>query len=383
MGKYDVTDEKIKVIRNYIDFNREVTYKQLCDDLGWEVDKYGKNVKKAQFKTLDMMCIYEKVGKGKGLKYRFIELHDEIKDREDNRLKGIYTDNIDVALIYYIYNNMNDGIYDISRIGALELAGLVNGNFKECKRNVALTSMSLGVPIDVVSHFIDKEYRKSINVFERSLERLKKNRVIDYSDRWFIVESNEQHIIFDNDEYSYGKRSRIATDDEIKIILDTNGEILSELGMKDMKEVYLRNKSKIVNDELNKRLKKELGVEYVFKGYHIIASKVGMKMKIDAYEAEYSKKSLNQTVMKEHLKSYEQEQDNLINIGDLLNFKTSEYYIEDAKNLIENLIDIDADNSIVKKMEDIRAKKRNGENVPFERNTYGRNQVDVLAGLCL
>lgn len=377
MEKYDITDERIKIIADYIDFNKIVTYKQICNDFMWEIDSKGREMKKAQFKTLDMMCSYEKIGKGKGLKYRFIKLHDEIKERGDKRLKGIYTDNIDIALIYYIYSNMSNGIYDISKISALELAGLVNGNFKECKRNMTLTSMSLGVPIEIVSHFIEKEYRKSIDVFERSLSRLKKNRIIDYSDRWFIVEKNSNEFIFHNEEYKYSTQSRIATDDEVKMILDINSEILLELGYKDMKEVYLRGKSKYVSDKLNKRLKECIGIEYIYKGYHIVASKIGMKRKINEYEANYNKSELNNKIIQEHMTSYELEQEKVINIGDLLSFKTSEFYVNDVKNLMDNLVDLKANNDIIKKMNKIVDKKRNGEKVMFERNTYGK-QINII-----
>lgn len=109
-NKYNIDESKINILNRYKEKEMIISYEEICNDFGWKVDRKGSCTKKAQFKTLDCLCEYEKVGKGKGLKYKIISVYDKPKVRKDKRLKDGYNDNLIMDLEFAKNNN---GVYAI------------------------------------------------------------------------------------------------------------------------------------------------------------------------------------------------------------------------------------------------------------------------------
>lgn len=344
---YNITDERIDIIRNYIENNYLVTYAEICEDFGWERDTKGGDIKKAQFKVIDAIAEYEKVGKNKGMKYKFLKLKDSIR-KEDGRV-SIYADNIDVVLMYLLSERMVDGIFDISELSALELAGLVNSNYRSCKREPYIASKILNVDADIMDYVLNREHTKLLSIFESGLNRLSRDGMIMYRKVIFIVEKvAEKDSIDEKGEKIWFDRTRVATDRESIAILDTRNKILIDMKMT-MRTAFLTGRLKEVNEKTVKALReKGIDMKYFFKGYHIMASRVGITHKIQKYEALMNKRELNNKIVENHSETFVKEKENERSGKTLKSFKFRKNFVDNAKIVINEVISLDNNDSDLK-----------------------------------
>ena len=71
--------------------NDIITYKDdICKILG--VESATGNTKKAHMKTIEQYVKLEQIGKGKGTKYKIVEIYDTPKEREDGRKDNTFTE---------------------------------------------------------------------------------------------------------------------------------------------------------------------------------------------------------------------------------------------------------------------------------------------------
>lgn len=339
---YCITDDKVDIIKNYIANECILTYYEICEDFGWTPDSKG-NTKKAQFKVIDSIAEYEKIGKGKGLKYKFLTIKKHIK-KTDGRT-SIYADNIDATLTYLIYSGMVNGVYEMSELFGLELAGLVNGNFKSCRNQPQIASKILDVDLDIMNYVINKEHTKLLGVFENSLNRLRKDGVLMYNKVMFIVEDFEDSNCIDEDgNVMWGYKSRVATPEETAKIIDIRNKILIEMKMT-MRTAYLTGNLPKINKRVIEELSNEINIKYFYKGYQIMASRIGMKHKIDKYEALENKTQLNNKVLEEHIKTYVNESENALKEKVVKSFKLRDNFVDNAKTIINEIISLENEDS--------------------------------------
>lgn len=334
---YNITDERIGIIKNYIENECFLTYAEICEDFGWIPDSKG-NTKKAQFKVIDAIAEYEKIGKNKGLKYKFTKIKDLIKKETYNT--SIYADNIDMVLTYIIYENMVNGVYTISELRALEIAGLVNGNFKVCRNKPYVASKVLDVDMDIMNYVINKEHTKLLGIFETSLNRLRRDGILMYNKGFLIIENIEDGSYVDEEGRPIWKeRKRWATPEETAKIIDIRSKVLIKMKMT-MRTAFLTGNLSEVNKRTIEELSKDMNIKYFYKGYQIMASGVGMKHKIDKYEALENKSELNAKVLSEHTQTYINESKNALKEKTIKSFKLRGNFLNDAKTVMNEIISL-------------------------------------------
>ena len=91
-----------------------ITYKdEICKILNVEYSSQ-RNVKAKHMKDIAQFMDLEPVGKGKGLKYKVVEIYDEVREREDNRGNNkTYDEKMVRALMKYYYLVRASEILDI------------------------------------------------------------------------------------------------------------------------------------------------------------------------------------------------------------------------------------------------------------------------------
>lgn len=126
-NKYHIDNIKMNILKEYKEKGIIVSYKDICNDFGWKIDKKGSNIKKAQFKTLDCMCKYIKIGNSKGTKYKIVEVFEKPKKKNDGRIKDGYNDNLVMDLEFA---KNNSGVYAIVLENDIYIGSTIN-SFKE------------------------------------------------------------------------------------------------------------------------------------------------------------------------------------------------------------------------------------------------------------
>ena len=181
----ETIENKYKVLENYI--GTQLTYKELCEILDWKHFTGGTS-KKAQFKELNRYVQYKIVGERKGLRYMIIEIYNEILEKMDNRKIGNnnkYGQDIETTMLYILHNYENDHMY-VSCGKALEIANIVNDNYRITRQEIPLASKLLNIDQAHLYNFYDTYHQELIRTFERGLKYMR-NRCCILWDKVTIV----------------------------------------------------------------------------------------------------------------------------------------------------------------------------------------------------
>ena len=166
---------------------------------------------------------------------------------------------------------------------------------------------------------------------------------------------------------------RVATDEERKMILDTEKEILNMYGFEEIGDVYKH----CVSDEFYKKVYKKINeyynISYYFLGYKIIFNKDTIRKELDSMEdlpnLILASKIMNASVSERILTNAEnrhyESRDILANKTDIkpnilkrLEMRSAEEYMENMNTLINTVIKLGADD-ITEELNNLRDKKNN------------------------
>lgn len=349
-------------------------YRELCKLLGIEV-KAG-NTKIAQIKELETFCSFHKEGN----KFVIDEIYEVQKDKEDGR-EGGYSEMRTMLLRMLLLCKEEDTVVFPTSV-LLKKLSAINNNYATGRRR----QEELGEILNIDKSYVEDFY-KSTNVnlqrgLETNLNKLQKKRLLFWSNEIMIcknkvgeikknklgepeLDSNGNIVCTITNEF------RVATDEERKMILDTEKEILNMYGFKEIGDVYKH----CVSDEFYKKVYKKINeyynISYYFLGYKIIFNKDTIRKELDSIEdlpnLIIASKIMNASVSERILTNAENrhyesrdilasETDIKPNVLKRLEMRSAEEYMENMNTLINTVIKLGADD-ITEELNNLRDKK--------------------------
>lgn len=335
------SEEKFNVLENYK--GQELTYKELCEILGWTYQNKLNDSKKAQFKKLGRYCEYEPRGKGRGLKYVILELYDKAKDDMDKRKMGNnskYGMDIEITMLYVLNQHKSDHLY-VSCGRALELAKIVNDNYRIGRREILVASKVLGVNESYLYNFYDKYNQELVRIFERGLKSMRSRCVVLWNKVTMVAKEKVdiQYNALGQPVVQRGKVvydiktvHSVATEDERRIITEAEEEVLKNMGYTSLKQVFVNNAWRTFKSRVEAIISHKANIKFYYDGFDIIINKKGISRIVSEDQAVIAKLNTNEAIVEKLDTSIQKK-------SEKLNDKEGVEYANNMSKLNKTLID--------------------------------------------
>jgi hypothetical protein len=302
-------------------------YKELCQALEMEVKI--ANSKKAQLNELMRYCRFNQVGH----KITIEEVYEFPQEKIENRgVTSIYKDIIQL-LITDLLAQCN-GKISISRTKLMNTIGMVNLNYGFCKEQVPKLSIYTEVDEKFIYDFYNTSSSSFRSIIETALNSLMDKRVIMYNK---IIKVSDQ-----------GKfNSRTATDEELRLIMETEKEILEEMGYQQITHVRLSKDWKKFKMKTKSHLQKQSSIDFYFTAYDIqINEKYILNERnqladllLEKLNRQESKVELNQMIYSNVMKNAQLRHEKGFTSGKMAKTRLDNKYVDNIKLLADLLID--------------------------------------------
>lgn len=339
-------------------------YKELCRLL--EIKVEAGNSKKAQLKELDRFIKYHKEGN----KFVIDEIYSIVKDKVDLRNEGnssIYGDNIKRLLLLLMATSVENDEIILPISILLNKLSMVNVNYSLGRRNQDKLSEVLNIDEKYISEFYDTTHQNLKRTLETNLNQLDRKAIL----RWETVrmickkvavvkynELDEIEIDMDTNKVQYNIKEEysVATKEQDLLILEAENEILKELKLEDINDVFRYGKADIFYKKVYSILRKKANIKYYFNGYKLIYNRDIVIDELEKYGEDMCdvRHELNNIVKEKIFDNSIKRQEKIIKefentIGelpsDIKNYKLirlSEEYLYIMQMLIDNVINLTA-----------------------------------------
>ena len=225
---------------------------------------------------------------------------------------------------------------------------LVNDDYKRMIYNTKQVSRNLGVDIKNVKEFFNTTYNNFTKIIERSFESLYKRRLMRYTPVIMIVKENGKQYIPELAGI-YGQTTHEeANNSQYQLVLDSENEVLTEMGYKSVQDVILRNKYREFK-ELSLSKLEDTDIKNYYKSYKLMfASSINKEKKMNNKEIKIIQDEVNKVMQKQIETNAKKRQKDLISkryIGEpnkqdniYLNNRLQDDYIDEMNILIEKFI---------------------------------------------
>lgn len=368
MGKnLDISKLEEKTYKNY---------KEICSVLGEEI-KNGES-KKSQIKNWKRYFEFDKNG------HKFIVTRiKEVPDRiiKNTGMNGEYVEYID-DIIMLLLSKDNEKFKDITYSKLLEETGLVNHSFRICWSDMKATSLATSIEEPYINYFFNKEYSKIKDVVKNSLNRLRKQGYIDYSEDRVLVVPCKTEYVFDEDgnaeydEYGLMKTKNVegqireATTEEWTRILELRTEVAEEFGCKNEQIIRLKGMYKEYYELLQECLIDELGISKYFRGLKIVKNRDKITKYVDEQPV---MEELNELLLKNHKISFEKEFENAYKWNN--DIRNNSCFLDTQLELLDGTVNIKTNQNLGHKVINIKKRIRRGENIKFKPK-YNNDKKD-------
>ena len=360
-------------------------YKELC--LLTNMIPCAGNSKKAQLKELERFVKYHKEGN----KFAIDEIYDKPLDKmdgrsiikeDDKRHEGngsVYGDNVKRLLLYLMATSSENDEIVLPISILLNKLSMTNINYSLGRRNQDKLSEILNIDEIYINEFYDTTHQNLKRTLENNLNQLDRKAIL----RWKTVrmickrvaevkynELDEIEIDMDTNTINYNIREEysVATKEQDLIILEAENEILKQLELNDINEVFRYGMVELFYKKVYAIIKRKANIMYYFNGYKLIFNKDIVVNELEKYgEDVYSiKDELNQKVKEKLLDNaikrkdkVEEEFKNVIGtlppiLKEIKKIRLEDDYLKQIQLIIDNVIDIaakDIRNRLIEKVE--------------------------------
>ena len=339
-------------------------YKELCRLL--EIKVEAGNSKKAQLKELDRFIKYHKEGN----KFIIDEIYSIVKDKVDLRNEGnssIYGDNIKRLLLLLMATSVENDEIILPISILLNKLSMVNVNYSLGRRNQDKLSEVLNIDEKYINEFYDTAHQNLKRTLETNLNQLDRKAIL----RWetvrmickkvAIVKYNElDEIEIDMDtnkvQYNIKEEYSVATKEQDLLILEAENEILKELQLEDINDVFRYGKANIFYKKVYAILRKKANIKYYFNGYKLIYNRDIVIDELEKYGEDMCdvRHELNNIIKEKIFDNAIKRQEKVIDefkniigelpsgIKDYKRMRLSEEYLYIMQILIDNVINLTA-----------------------------------------
>lgn len=310
-------------------------YKELCNELGWEIKK-SPDTKNAQFKELSRYCRYSKMGH----KFYIEEIYSTPLPKVENRGKNSIYGNLIQLLITDLLARC-EGHISISRSRLMFSIGMVNCNYSECRELVQKLAKHTDIEEKVIYDFYNTSTSSFKSLIETALNSLMDKRVIMFN-----------KIIKVSDKGNY--LTRMATKEELEIIMDIEKSTLEEMGYKEISTVRVSKDWRTFRLKTKQLLQDQSDIDFYYTAYDITINEKYiteerddlMKLILEQVKRQESKDELNQLICTNLLINAQNrhEKASAFTSGKNNRFRKSESYVENFETLIKLLVDLNSPN---------------------------------------
>ena len=339
-------------------------YKELCSML--EIKVEAGNSKKAQLKELERFIKYHKEGN----KFVIDEVYKIAKYKTDLRSEGncsIYGDNIKRLLLLLMATSVENDEIILPISILLNKLSMVNANYSLGRRNQDKLSEVLNIDEKYINEFYDTTHQNLKRTLETNLNQLDRKAIL----RWETVrmickkvavvkynELDEIEIDMDTNKVQYNIKEEysVATKDQDLLILEAENEVLKELKLDDVNEVFRHGKTDVFYKKVYAILRKKANIKYYFNGYKLIYNRDIVIEELEKYGKDMCdvRHELNNILKEKIFDNAIKRQEKVIGelkdiVGELppstkdyKRMRLSEEYLNIMQILIDNVIDLAA-----------------------------------------
>lgn len=263
------------------------SYKELCELTGakyekgagkkYQLEKYGETGFRRFFD-------FEKIERAK---YKIYEIYDEPLPVEDERSKGnkqIYTHYIELVLMNYLAHK-GTHVETFTIRDLWRLLGMINNKYDRVSYE-ELLSLDKQITTFEINNFYLRSDRKLRQILLSALKNLRNRRLIDWQLQTVICKEKNNY-----EEWF------VANDEELKIILETEYEILHKMGYTKMFQVIASFKTNEFYKKVEERLYEKRRWKNYYKRYKIIFNIKNLKESIPDVEVGLQKALLNAKIV--------------------------------------------------------------------------------------
>jgi len=344
----NIKDEFAQIVEKNLSIGMAVkNYSIMCNLLNQE-EKSGKS-KKYQMEDWKRYFDFKKVGH----KLIILEIYDQPLEKTDKRVKGNnseYIQHIELLLLSYLSKQKGyRASFTVKKL--FLMLSMINQNYIDKDYKKIKENSIADITNYDINHFYQRSYQKLKEILFGSLRNLENRRLIDYTENTVI---NIREII---DGKIIQNNIRLATNDEKNYIRDTQREVLKEMELEIITQVYLKFKAKEYFDRVNELLWERYNIHYSFTEIDILFTHKYILEALEQAEILAQEKKLNDKVInymnkqaknnyEKKQQEYEKEYEKLIDswIGEVSPFevkklfKLPDTYLDTQMELAEILI---------------------------------------------
>lgn len=289
-------------------------YKVLCGLLGADIKK-GKS-KQLQLQDWERYFRYSRDGN----KYTIEEIYEEPAPKIDKRKFGNTNNSVYGGMVQELVMDLllrNAGKLFNPLNFFLKEFWMTNGNYKVCEDNVPKLALLLQIDEYNIYEFYTISRKNLRDVFETALKALEKRQFI----RWIkvpmvcitetTIENNELNtpkLLGKGNTYVKCVANTIhreATQEEIKLVKETEGKLLSEKGFENIQRVIFAGKYPDFKKELEEILFEKGNIDYLYSNYKIDIDDAAYEQILEEINADGLKARLNDLVSKNMMENAE------------------------------------------------------------------------------
>ncbi len=175
----------------------------------------------------------------------------------------------------------------ITPVMLMKYLGLINDNYKKHMFENKKISQHYHIDPRIVKEFFDKTYNAFTKVIERTFRSMYSQRLMMHQKVTMVVRHNLFHEEAKSNDY--------------KVILDAEKEVLTEMGLKDVAEVILKNKYISFKENVISIIEKKSNIINYYKTYKLIfSSYVTKQERLNNNEFSLIRDELNKIINKQH-----------------------------------------------------------------------------------
>lgn len=319
-------------------------YNALCNLLNLRPTS-GKS-KQLQLQDLERFVKYHKD------KNRFIieEIFSEPKIKIDLRSEGnksIYSNLIQKLLLDLLSQKENNGAILLSTNRLLRALEMVNDNYIWGRSNMIKLSDIVQVGIEDIYDFYRNTQGNLQGALENALDKLERKSLIFWNKTIMLYSLKK-------DEDNNVEGTRLATEDEIEIIMETEKKVLISMNYADKPNIYMHNKWMTFTNKVNLILKNTYDIACYWYCYNIISIKRHyLLQELGELNRKLLQSELNNTIQKRLLINATNRQESAKEnvwgdfpeelLSKITQTRLNSNYIKNTKVLIDTLINKNVD----------------------------------------
>ena len=230
-------------------------YVELCELLGVKIRKGGQKPKQLQdFKKYFDWNQEERA-------FIITQIYNKPKAFTENEM-------IELLLLHLLATSEHPDKCTVvsTKRNIFEKLQMVNRNFKYCVSHPNQLAVYKNIPEDIVVETVESIDDSLDNKLNTTLKRLTDRKIIFSYDVYMICYNSEVEDIANKDGKNY---HRIATDEECKLCIGIEGDILKELGCSEYKDVKIKKKEAIYKRKLDEAFE-NIDVECFYRAIKIV-----------------------------------------------------------------------------------------------------------------